>query len=73
MSATSDFYLKQAEKCESDAVETALDNVRERNLRAAAAWRTMADKLILTEQTREKRVADAAREAELRDKAAATA
>ena len=71
MSATSDFYLKQAEKCESDAAETALGQVRERNLRAAAAWRTMADKLILTEQTREKRVAAAAHEAQLRDQAAA--
>lgn len=65
MSATSDFYLKQAEKCESDAAATALGQVRERNLRAAAAWRTMADKLILAEQTREQRAA------EQREKAAA--
>lgn len=52
MSATSDFYLAQAEKCAADAAGTALEQVRDRNLRAAAAWHAMADKLIRAEQAR---------------------
>ncbi|KTE33240.1 MULTISPECIES: hypothetical protein [unclassified Sphingopyxis] len=67
MSATSDFYRSQAEKCASDADASALPEVRERNLRAAAAWTSMADKLVLTETTRAKAAARKEAEAEARD------
>ena len=52
MSATIDFYLAQAEKCSSEAEASALNQVRDRNLRAAAAWQAMADKLLHTEKLR---------------------
>ncbi|SNS32856.1 hypothetical protein [Sphingopyxis indica] len=52
MSASSDFYLTQAEKCTADAAGSVLDRVRERNLRAAAAWRAMADRVIRAETAR---------------------
>lgn len=52
MSATREFYLAQATKCSTDAAETALEQVRERNLRAAAAWQAMADKLGQAETAR---------------------
>ncbi|PKP96554.1 MAG: hypothetical protein CVT74_16710 [Alphaproteobacteria bacterium HGW-Alphaproteobacteria-13] len=63
MSVTSDFYLTQAEKCDGDAAGTPLMQVRDRNLRAAAAWRAMADKLIRAETARaeKERQAEAAR------------
>lgn len=44
MSATIDFYLTRAAACAQDAEAATLDNVRERCLRAEAAWRTMADR-----------------------------
>jgi hypothetical protein len=46
MSATIDFYLAQAEKCTAEAGTSQLTQVRDRNLRAAAAWQAMADKLL---------------------------
>ena len=52
MSATSDFYRLQAEKCSSEADASNLPQVRDRNMRAAAAWQTMADKLIQSETNR---------------------
>lgn len=52
MSATIDFYLAQAEKCTGEAETSALTQVRDRNLRAAAAWQAMADKLLHTEKLR---------------------
>lgn len=52
MSATIDFYLAQAQKCTSDADASPLTQVRDRNLRAAAAWQAMADKLLHTEKLR---------------------
>lgn len=52
MSATSDFYVKQSEQCMAEAEAATLVQVRDRNLRAAAAWRVMADKLIRTEVAR---------------------
>lgn len=63
MSATSDFYRAQAEKCLNDAATATLTQVRDRNLRAAEAWQQMADKLIRAETARaekEQQVADAA-------------
>ncbi|HMO74295.1 MAG TPA: hypothetical protein PKD99_07675 [Sphingopyxis sp.] len=63
MSVTSDFYRAQAAKCTSEADESALPQVRNRNLRAAAAWQAMADKLVLTEASRAKQLARKAAEA----------
>ncbi|MGH6694989.1 hypothetical protein [Sphingopyxis sp.] len=64
MSNTSDFYLIQADKCAADAAESSLSQVRDRNLRAEQAWRTMAERLIQTEATRARQVAAAAAKAE---------
>lgn len=52
MSATIDFYLAQAGKCSAEAEASALTQVRDRNLRAAAAWQAMADKLLHAEELR---------------------
>ncbi|MBN8844005.1 MAG: hypothetical protein J0H88_12235 [Sphingomonadales bacterium] len=52
MSATIEFYLAQAGKCTADADASSLTQVRDRNLRAAAAWQAMADKLLHTETLR---------------------
>ena len=63
MSATIDFYLAQAEKCSAEADASPLTQVRDRNLRAAAAWQAMADKLLHSERLRaekEARVVEAA-------------
>lgn len=37
-----DTYLKRADQARADADATTLDNVRQRCLRAEAAWRAMA-------------------------------
>jgi len=50
MSTTSDFYLQRANENAQAAQETGLVNVRERCLRAEAAWRTMAERLLISEQ-----------------------
>lgn len=60
MSATSDFYLAQADKCATDAAASPLVQVRERNMRAELAWRAMAERLILSEASRAKQAAAAA-------------
>ncbi|WP_235302997.1 hypothetical protein [Sphingopyxis sp. MWB1] len=52
---TSQFYRTQAEKCRDDAANASLVQVRERNMRAAAAWQAMADKLVRTESARSAR------------------
>lgn len=57
MSANLDFYLSQAEKCRVEAEASALTQVRDRNMRAAAAWQAMADKLARAETARAERVA----------------
>ena len=43
MAATTD-YRAQAAKCRADADASALDNVRDRCLRAEAAWVAMAER-----------------------------
>ncbi len=48
--STSDFYLARAAESAQAAKDAKLDNVRERCLRAEAAWRTMADRLLRVEQ-----------------------
>lgn len=60
MSANLDFYRAQAEKCRAEADASVLTQVRDRNLRAAAAWQSMADKLALTEVARAERAAASA-------------
>ncbi|MBO9695829.1 MAG: hypothetical protein J7499_06505 [Sphingopyxis sp.] len=55
MSANLDFYLAQAEKCRTEADASILTQVRDRNLRAAAAWQAMADKLARAETARAER------------------
>ncbi|WP_336968010.1 hypothetical protein [Sphingobium aromaticiconvertens] len=59
MSATSDFYLARADECANDAAKTPLDNVRDRFLRAEAAWRVMANRLTQAEDHRAARAASA--------------
>lgn len=54
MSTTSDFYLQRANENARAAQETNLVNVRERCLRAEAAWRTMAERLLVTEEQKKK-------------------
>jgi len=52
MSAISQFYRTRAEAAHRDAAAATLDNVRERHLRAAAAWETMAERGERTESGR---------------------
>ena len=40
-----EFYNNQADKAAEEAENTSLENVRQRCLRAAGAWRAMAAKL----------------------------
>jgi len=63
MSATSDFYLTQAETCARDAAAATLENVRERCRRSEQSWRAMADRLQRAEVMR----ANQAAEKSLRD------
>ena len=51
MSATQKFYRDRAADARRDADAATLDNVRDRHLRAAAAWE-MADRLARTERMR---------------------
>lgn len=55
MSATTEFYIAQADKCRTEADASPLTQVRDRNLRAAAAWQAMADKLLDAEKLRAKK------------------
>ena len=71
MSATIDFYLAQAGKCSEEAKASPLTQVRDRNLRAEQAWRTMAERLVQTEATRARQVAATAAKAEANAEAAA--
>ena len=52
MSATQKFYSDRAAQARHDAEAAALDNVRDRHLRAAAAWDVMAARLLRTEKMR---------------------
>jgi len=60
MSVTSDFYLARAAESARTAAETNLVNVRDRSLRAEAAWRAMADRLLKSETERKHQTADRA-------------
>ena len=59
MSQTFDFYDERARAAEAEADRAVLDNVRERELRSAKAWREMADRARMIEAGRIK--ADAIR------------
>ena len=52
MTAQSDFYRARAVDARADAEAALLDNVRERCLRAAAAWDDMADRAARTGKMR---------------------
>ncbi|GEM_PF-424534 len=68
MSATVDFYLARAAESAQAARDAELVNVRERCLRAEAAWRLMADRLLRVEL---KKTRDAQEKAAMADKVAA--
>ena len=55
-----DVYLQRAEQARAEADEATLGNVRERCLRAAAAWMEMADRADRTEKMRAASVAEKA-------------
>jgi len=52
MTDTRAFYLARAAQSDREASETLLANVRDRHLRAAEVWRTMADRLLYRESMR---------------------
>jgi hypothetical protein len=54
MSVTSDFYRTRAAECLAEANQAQLENVRLRYLRAEAVWRSMADRLTQSEDSRAK-------------------
>jgi len=60
MSAQHDFYLARAAEARAAAGESILDNVRERNLRAAEAWEAMAERTLRGDTAREKLAAEKA-------------
>ena len=58
MSAQHQFYVARASEAKRDADAATLDNVRERCLRAAAAWDGMAARAARTEKMRAKTEAE---------------
>jgi len=70
MTTTRDFYVARAAEARAEAAQAGLANVRERNLRAAAAWDAMANRALRTEQQRAEHEARKAAEAALLAKAA---
>ena len=57
MSQTFDFYDARANEAAAEADAATLDNVRERNLRAAKTWRGLADQArkVMTDRVRTER------------------
>ena len=51
-----EFYRTQATKAHDDAATATLDNVRDRCLRAAAAWASMAERIEMTDRMRATRL-----------------
>lgn len=64
MSTHHEFYLERAQAARRDAEAATLANVRERSLRAAAAWDAMAARAARTERMRAETEARKAMEAE---------
>lgn len=60
MSITSDFYRERAAECAVQAQAATLDNVRDRCLRAEAAWLSMAARIARSEVLRERHAAEKA-------------
>ncbi len=60
MSASSQFYIAQAAQCARSAEDTVLPNLREKYLRAEAAWQALADREIGIKEAREQREAEKA-------------
>ena len=73
MSQTFQFYAGRAQAAEAAAAEAQLENVRERELRAAKAWREMADRQLQIDNGRAKAEVDRAERiaSEARDSAIA--
>jgi hypothetical protein len=59
--SSGDFYLARAAACTKEAEEATLENVRRRNLDAAAVWQAMADRFHRMETARREREAEKAR------------
>ena len=64
MSAQHDFYIARANEARADANAATLDNVRDRCLRAAAAWDAMAARAHRSDNFRAKQEAEKAAAAE---------
>ena len=62
-----DVYLLRAEQARTEAAEATLDNVRDRCLRAEAAWMEMAARAERTERMRATQLAEKAALAEAAD------
>jgi hypothetical protein len=60
MSAQLDFYRARAAEARADAEAATLENVRQRCLRAAAAWEDMADRAARTDRMRARQDAEKA-------------
>jgi hypothetical protein len=54
MSQTYEFYDERARAAQAEADRAVLDNVRERELRSAKAWRGMAERQLLVDAERVK-------------------
>jgi hypothetical protein len=54
MSQTYEFYDERARSAEAEAEKAVLDNVRDRELRSAKAWRGMAERQLLVDAERVK-------------------
>jgi hypothetical protein len=67
MSQTFEFYDERARAAETEAERAVLNNVRERELRSAKAWRDMANRQLLidAERVKAEEVRAARRAAEL--------
>lgn len=63
MSTSHQFYADRAAEMRRDAAAASLDNVRDRCLRAAAAWDAMASRALRTERSRSEHEARKAAEA----------
>jgi len=60
MSTQLEFYRARAQDARADAEAATLQNVRQRCLRAAAAWEDMADRAARTDRMRARQEADKA-------------
>lgn len=75
MSQTFEFYDERAKAAETQAERAVLENVRERELRSAKAWREMANRQLLidAERVKAEEIRAARRAAELEAAEAARA